>query len=118
MTFRLGRRKKNSDSVPPGQPGPVLLKLMSTWDRRLVMSAVSKLKGFRVTSMYDLSPEERQKRRERSGSPKVTGTVTGSSPAESHIALHSQSLPTQPQTLSPRHSSSSVNDSGSTPGVQ
>ena len=121
--FRLGRRKKVSDSVPPGRPRPVLLKLLSTWDRRLVMSAVSKLRGFRVTSMYireDLSPEEREKRRERSGSRKATGTVTvtGSSPSESHGALHSQSLPTQHHPLSPRHSSSSVNDSGSSLDVQ
>ena len=114
--FRLGRRKKIPDSMPPCRPRPVLLKLMSTWDRRLVMSAVSKLKGFRVTSMYiieDLSPEERQKRCDRYGSRTVTGTVTGSCPAESHSALHSQSLPSQPQSPSPSHFSPSVNDAGS-----
>ena len=114
--FRLGRRKKIPDSMPPCRPRPVLLKLMSTWDRRLDMSAVSKLKGFRVTSMYiieDLSPEERQKRCDRYGSRKVTGTVTGSCPAEFHSALHSQSLPSQPQSPSPSHFSPSVNDAGS-----
>ena len=108
--FRLGRRKSTSDSEPSGRPRPVLLKLISTWDRRLVMSAVSNLKGFRVTRMYireDLTPEERQKRRERSGSCKVTGA--GSSPA----VPHSQPLLTQPQSLSPRPISSPVHASGS-----
>ena len=33
--FCLGRRRKISDSGPPGRPRPVLLKFMSTWDRRL-----------------------------------------------------------------------------------
>ena len=61
------------------------------------MSAVSNQKGFRVTGMYireDLTPEERQKRRERSGSRKVTGA--GRSPA----VPHSQPLSTQSQSLS------------------
>ena len=67
--FRLGRCMKTSDSVPPGHPRPVLLKLLSAWDCRLILSVIRKLKGFRVTGMYireDLSPEERQKCREHS----------------------------------------------------
>lgn len=39
--FCLGHHRKISDSGPPGRPRPVLLKFMSTWDHRLVMSAVS-----------------------------------------------------------------------------
>ena len=46
--FCLGRRPKSSDSGTPSRPRPVLLKLMSSWDHRLIMSAVRKLKGFRL----------------------------------------------------------------------
>ena len=49
----------------------MLLKFMSTWDRRLVMSVVNK---FKLSGLYireDLSPEEHQKRRDRFGSRKA-----------------------------------------------
>ena len=69
--LRLGCRSKVSDSGPPGHSRPVLSKFMSTWDRRLVMSAVNK---FKLSGLYireDLSPEEHQKRRDRFGSRKA-----------------------------------------------
>ena len=84
--FHLGHRRKISDSGPPGHPRPVLLKFMSTWDRRLVLSAVSKLKEFKMLRLYireDLSPEERKKRRDHYGSRKAMGA--GSSSADSHM---------------------------------
>ena len=61
--FRLGRRVRTADSSSPICPRPVLLKLMSSWDRRLVMSAVRMLKGYRLNGIFvreDLSPEERR----------------------------------------------------------
>ena len=109
--LRLGHRRKISDSGPPGRPRPVLLKFMSTWDRRLVMSPVNK---FKLSGLYireDLSPEERQKRHDRFGSRKATGT--GSSSADSHNTLHSQPLTAQSQSLSPCDLPFSGNVSGS-----
>ena len=44
--FRLGRRKKTSDLVVQCRPWPVILQPLSSWDRRLVLSAVRKLKGY------------------------------------------------------------------------
>ena len=41
---------------------------MSSWDRRLVLSAVRELNRFSVKSIFireDLSPDERKKRREK-----------------------------------------------------
>ena len=72
--FHFGRRKKTSDSVVQCRPWPVMLQPLSSWDRRLVLSAVRKLKGCTVSNIYiceDLSPVERQKRRERFGTRKV-----------------------------------------------
>ena len=59
----------------------------------------------------DLSPEERQKRRDRFGSRKAMGP--GSSPADSHNTLRSQPLTAQSQSLSPCDPLSSANVSGS-----
>lgn len=112
--FRLGHRRKISDSGPPGRPWPVLLKFMSTWDRRLLLSAVSKLKEFKMLRLYireDLSPEECKKRRDHYGSRKAMGA--GSSSADSHSTLRSQPLTTQSQSLSPCNFPSSANVSGS-----
>ncbi len=78
--------------MPPGRPWPVLLTLMSTWDKH-----------------EDLFPEECLKCCEHSGSHRVTGSEA----AESHTAFNSQPLPALPHFLSPCHFSASVNDSGS-----
>ena len=78
------------------------------------MSAVSMLKEFKMSGLYireDLSPEERQKRRDRFGSRKATDT--GSSPADPHNTLRSQPLTAQSQSLSPCDPPSSANVSGS-----
>ncbi len=63
--FRLGR--KSATPSESDRPRPVLLKLTSSWDRRLIMSTVRKLKEYdhkRVFIREDLSLEARQKRRE------------------------------------------------------
>ncbi len=59
--FRLGRRKANvtSDPLPPR---PLLVKLVSEWDKRLLLSSKYKLKNFtsaRVFLSEDLPPEVR-----------------------------------------------------------
>ena len=90
--FRLGRRPKSSDSETPSRPRPVLLKLMSSWDRRLIMSAVRKLKGFRLKGIFvreDLSPEERQRRRDGRRAPEAP---TASNLADSLGSHHSVSF--------------------------
>ena len=112
--FRLGRCRKISDSGPPGRPRPVLLKFMSTWDRRLVMSAVSKLKDIKMSGLYireDLSPEERQKCHDRFRSRKAIGA--GNNPDDSDNTLRSQPLIAQLQSLSPCDLPSSASVSGS-----
>ena len=78
------------------------------------MSAVSKLKEFKMSGLYireDLSPEERQKRRDRFRSRKAVGA--GSNPDDSDNTLRSQPLIAQSQSLSPCDLPSSASVSGS-----
>jgi len=68
--FRLGRLKQPDVPMasPLARPRPIILKLASAWDRRLVLSAVRELKGYSTKRIFireDLSPEERQKRKEK-----------------------------------------------------
>ena len=81
--FRLGRRKNsNADSSTSEQisrPRPLILKLMSPWDRRLVLSNKYRLKEYEVKGIFireDLSPEERAKRKlqRQSGSGPISGS--------------------------------------------
>lgn len=75
--LRLGRPNQPSESVK--RPRPVLIKLSTAWDRRLVLASRRKLKDFRIGRLFireDLSPEERAKRRR---SPPVSGPATVSS---------------------------------------
>ena len=105
--FHLGHRKKTFDSVVQCCPRPVMLQPLSSWDRRLILSAIRKLKGYTVSNIYiceDLSSVERQKRRERFGIRQVAAAVVGSDHTDSHW---SQSLP----IIS--HPSPSVIESGS-----
>ena len=63
---RLGRSIKQSDPVlPTRRPRPVLIKLSTAWDRRLILASKRKLKEFHVSRLYireDLSLEDRQLR--------------------------------------------------------
>ena len=67
---RIGKYKKpevNAEQAP-SRPRPLLLKLASAWDRRLVLSNKYKLKQYDVQGIFireDLTPEERQQRREK-----------------------------------------------------
>ena len=69
--FRLGRLNKPTSQVAsseaPTRPRPVLLKVSSAWDRRLILSTVRKLRDYTLKRIYireDLSSDERLKRRE------------------------------------------------------
>ena len=66
--FRIGRIKKpGGDEPTTSRPRPILLKLVSPWDRRLVLANRSNLKHYSVKGIFvreDLSPEARQQRRE------------------------------------------------------
>ena len=67
--YRIGKFKKpDADQVlsTPSRPRPILLKLASPWDRRLVLANRFCLKHFTVQGLFlreDLSPEDRQQRR-------------------------------------------------------
>ena len=94
--FRLGQRKKSPESSSPIRPRPVLLKLMSSWDRRLIMSTVRKLKGFRLKGIFireDLSPEDRQKRRERFLARSSSAVVSDSIPLDPSAHRSSPAAP-------------------------
>ena len=62
--IRLGKRSKDSQL----KPRPLLIKLASVWDRRMIMSNVRKLKDYQVSKLYireDLSPEDSDIRKEK-----------------------------------------------------
>ena len=67
--FRIGKRKKSEDDLmSPSRPRPVVLKLMSAWDRRLVLANRFALKNYSVKGIFireDLSPEERKLREQQ-----------------------------------------------------
>ena len=57
--IRLGKRSKDSQL----KLRPLLIKLASVWDRRMIMSNVRKLKDYEVSKLYireDLSPQSRK----------------------------------------------------------
>ena len=58
--FGLGRRlSSGSDSNP--QPRPLLVKLTSVWEHRLVLAGRRSLKSYRITRLFireDLTPEQ------------------------------------------------------------
>ncbi len=93
--FRLGRPKQppHDDSSTHG-PRPILIKLASAWDRRLLLNSKRKLKEFRVSRLFlreDLSPEERLKHRK---------TPVPPPPVSSGSSDSSQEVPTQENSAS------------------
>ena len=56
-------KKPGGDEPTSSHPRPILLKLASPWDRRLVLANHSNLKHYGVKGIFvreDLSPEGRQ----------------------------------------------------------
>ena len=59
--FRLGRKSPEA-SVSTARPRPLLIKLDSSWDRRLLLASCRKLKGYTTQKLFlreDLPPEAR-----------------------------------------------------------
>jgi len=51
--FRLGRYKKKSGTpAHASRPRPVLIKLSTAWDRRIVLMSKRKLKGFHIAHLF------------------------------------------------------------------
>ena len=69
--FRLGRR---GEVNPQSRPRPVLIKLESCWDKRLLLASCRKLKGYSDHKLFireDLPPEARANRRAKLQSPRL-----------------------------------------------
>ena len=63
--FRLGRFKGSGSGHPPR---PLLVKLSSAWDKRLILAAKRNVKHFSIKRLFireDLSPETRKLRAQR-----------------------------------------------------
>ena len=59
--FRLGRKSE----LPSARPRPLLIKLDNYWDRRLLLAACRKLKGYSESRLFlreDLPPDARSRR--------------------------------------------------------
>ena len=82
--FRLGRR---SEVNPQSRPRPILIKLESCWDKRLLLASSRKLKGYSDHKLFireDLPPEARGNRRSTLSS-KRAATDTPASIASNDI---------------------------------
>ena len=116
--FRLGRlaRPSSPSASISRRPRPVLIKLLTAWDRKVVLFSKRKLKDFRLQRLFlreDLSPDHKV-RQWRSGSkpahesqsaPAGAPTSKPSQSRESLNTLDSVSLPIS-QQVSPSESSS------------
>ena len=79
--FRIGKLRKSGadgDQAAPIRPRPIVLKLVSPWDRRLVLANRFKLKEYSTKGIFvreDLSPEVRQQQRDKYTARKSSLTV-------------------------------------------
>ena len=112
--FRLGKlAKPSSPSASISQrPRPVLIKLVTAWDRRVVLFSKRKLKEFRLHHLFlreDLSPDHkvRQWRSEPKPTHATHSASTSSGASNSKASSDSASIPMS-RPMSPSHSSSSV----------
>ena len=65
--FRLGRRPESKAS-PSARPRPLLIKVESTWDKRLLLASSRKLKGYTISRLFlreDLPLEARSAKMKR-----------------------------------------------------
>ena len=87
--FRL-RRKSESTST---RPRPLLIKLDNFWDRRLLLAACRKLKGYSDSRLFlreDLPPDARS-RRTNTNTLKTASSESGSSPRSKNSSLSDSS---------------------------
>ena len=86
--FRLSRRGEVS---PQSHPRPVLIKLESCWDKRLLLASCRKLKGYSDHKLFireDLPPEALANRRSTLSSRiAVTESTAGNNSPATHILL-------------------------------
>ena len=114
--YRLGKRPTDVTE----RSRPTIVKYCTVWDKRLILSAKSKLKSFRLGKIFirsDLSKKERQERQENQASRKAlhVSVTEVTSHSTSHPISSSPSSPTsssfKPQvSASPPASSSLVID--------
>ena len=93
--FRLGRFRKPQPSALP--PCPILVKLSTALDRKLVLSRRVKLKEFHIKHLFlreDVAPDHRLRHRPSAlPSDKATISSSGAIPSRSVAASHSPLLP-------------------------
>ena len=107
--FRLGKPKHFSSSPDQGRPRPILIKLSTPWDRKLVLSRKTNLRNFRIPRLFlreDVPPDHRLRLRKlarkstTAASPGVSTSdvITSNLPGSdaSHVPL---SAPHQPPLL-------------------
>ena len=93
--FRIGRYKKPGDGLSLlSHPRPIILKLVSPWDRRLVLANRFSLKNYDVSGVYireDLSPDERkvrmQRRREKNAGKGHVSSLADHSKSELNVTI-------------------------------
>lgn len=92
--FRLGRRGEvNSQS----RPRPVLIKLESCWDKRLLLASCRKLKGYSDHKLFireDLPPEARANRRSTLPSRRAVTESSASIASNNSSTPHTLSIQT------------------------
>ena len=105
--FRIGRKKPADDSCEDRRPRPLLVKLDSEWDRRILLSSRYKLKGYEAAKVFlredlplDIRKDREKQRRERRNKPPPPhddddntvynhGEVTADSDDSSRLRSHS-----------------------------
>ena len=63
--FRLGKHPPPGEGSDHARPRPVLVKLTTIWDKRLLLLSKQKLKEFKLSRIFirpDFSPQERATR--------------------------------------------------------
>ena len=110
--FRLGKYSSSSGSPGPGRPRPVLIKLTTQWDRKLILLRKRNLRTFRIPRLFlreDVPPGHKL----RAKSP--SKVAVQSLPSDDPPAINA--LTASPQGNQPQSSAASSNynmDSDST----
>ena len=88
--FRLGRFKRSQSSS--SRPRPLLIKLCTAWDRKLILLRKTKLREFRIKRLFlreDVAPDH--KLRQRQSDPSSKSNAPSSAPDAAPIPASSRS---------------------------